>query len=707
MAPSRRIRASLPGVCLAITAFSLSVAPAARAWSAIAGTDFLEVYDPTPGEQVVAGMATTIRWNRNFDGNVKLEYHIVGSPTQSIIASTPNDGFFTWTPPDIASTNVQIRISDAADGSPVDYSDAVFTVCDPYFNKGGSLPSSTGAPAQQVALGDFNEDSVLDLVTTTPAGLSMRFGQGAGGAGNGSFGSENALSFAATARTVIVADVNEDGRLDLVAGMEDGRIMIARGNGTGAVGNGTFASPTSVAGGSSLRDVIAADVNEDGRVDLVAADLAGDRVLVYAGGGTNGTSNGTFGAPSSIPVDGARVVRAADFDEDGIVDLAVGTEGSPTTNVLLLRGLGIGAKGDGTFARSDSIGTIGDVPDLEIGDFNEDGRVDLAWLDNPANALRVSLGTGTGSNGDGHFVAAVATPTLGVTSALVAADFNRDGRMDLAAANLTGDALWIYLAKGTGSVGNGTFIRTLQLGDAYDQMTALATEDLLEDNRSDLMVFGNKASAIPPLAFFGDFDVCAAETMIVRLLAPQGAGLSWNPGQELPVRWTGSGFVGAVDIELSRDGVRWETIGSAITETVWSWTVVPPASTTCYLRVRDASIRNRAATTHSTFTITNTTVGVRADGPPVSGLSASWPNPAGASIRLTMTLARPSEAWVTVIDVAGRRVRSLARGLHEAGDHVLVWDGLRDDGTRAAPGVYFVDARWAGFRGERRIVRLN
>lgn len=705
MAPSRRRRASLRGACLALAAVSMSAVPAS--WASPAGDLELAVFDPFPGERVVAGLPTPIQWTTNYTGNVKLEYTVTGGSPQLIVASTPNDRGFTWTPPDLASTDVRIRISDVG-GLPVDYSDGAFTVCDPYFNKGGAFVSGTGSPAQQVAFGDFNEDAVLDFVTTTAAGLSLRLGQGAGGVGNGTFGSAIALNFAALARTVIVADVNEDGRLDLVAGMDDGRMMIARGNGTGTVGNGTFASPTSIAGGTSLRDVIAADVNEDGRVDLVAADLGGDRVLVYAGGGTNGTSNGSFGAPSAIPVDGARVVRAADFDEDGIVDLAVGTEGSPTTDVLLLRGLGIGAKGDGTFARSDSIRTIGDVPDLEIGDFNEDGRVDLAWLDSPASALRVGLGTGTGASGDGHFVEATGTPTLGATSALVVADFDRDGRMDMAATNLTGDALRIFLGNGTGTVGNGTFVRTLQLGDGYDQMTALATEDLLEDNRSDLLVLGNKASAIPPLAFFGDFDICAAETMNVRLLAPQGAGLSWNTGQELEVRWTGSGYFGAVDVDLSRDqGARWETIGHAITETSWRWTVVPPASTTCFLRVRPSSLRNRAVTTHSTFTITNTTVDVPSAAPRVPGLSAAWPNPGGAAIRLTMTLARASDVSVDVIDVAGRRVRSLAGGVHEGGDHVLLWDGRRDDGTRAAPGVYFVDARWDGFRGARRIVRLD
>ena len=203
-------------------------------------------------------------------------------------------------------------------------------------------------------------------------------------------------------------------------------------------------------------------------------------------------------------------------------------------------------------------------------------------------------------------------------------------------------------------------------------------------------------------------NLCAAETTAVRLLAPQGSGLSWNPGEELPIRWTGTGYVGAVDVELSRDnGVRWETIGSAITETDWSWTVVPPASTTCRLRVRDSSLRNRVDTSFLTFTIKNTTIGVAADAPRAAGLSAAWPNPGGGAIRLTMTLAAASEASVAVVDVAGRKVRSLVRGFHEAGDHVLVWDGRRDDGSRASPGVYFVDARWDGFRGTRRIVRLE
>ena len=74
----------------------------------------------------------------------------------------------------------------------------------------------------------------------------------------------------------------------------------------------------------------------------------------------------------------------------------------------------------------------------------------------------------------------------------------------------------------------------------------------------------------------------------------------------------------------------------------------------------------------------------------MSELRAARPNPVTTSASLTFALAARGEVDLGVYSVDGRRVRSLARGAYEPGEHHLTWDGAAENGTRVSPGMYFV-----------------
>jgi hypothetical protein len=143
-------------------------------------------------------------------------------------------------------------------------------------------------------------------------------------------------------------------------------VAISLGNGDGTF---TQASGSPISLGQSLSTIVTADFNSDGELDLAVTDSGGNAVIIMLGNG-----DGTFGAPTTIPVgSGPDAIIAADFNNDGKPDLAVANYGDGTITLLL-------GNGDGTFTRAaGSPYAVGNGPfQIAAADFNGDGKLDLA-----------------------------------------------------------------------------------------------------------------------------------------------------------------------------------------------------------------------------------------------------------------------------------------------------------------------------------------
>ncbi len=265
------------------------------------------------------------------------------------------------------------------------------------------------------------------------------------GNGNGTFAQPSEIQFgccAAVPMSAAVGDFNGDGKLDFVVAMSSGGsagIGLLLGN-----GDGTFQPPTMVSVFAPY-GVATGDFNNDGKLDLAVAGLGtGGYVLLGNGDGTFQPPVG-YGTPDSGTNPSAAV---GDFNGDGKLDLAF-TDGNGHVDILL-------GNGDGTFQGAvsyptgqscdpNSVAICMEVP--AIGDFNGDGKVDLAVPDVAANTVNVLLG-----NGDGTFQAPVTYPVGTQPTAVAVADFNGDGKLDLAVGNNSSSTISILLGNG-----NGTF----------------------------------------------------------------------------------------------------------------------------------------------------------------------------------------------------------------------------------------------------------
>lgn len=230
---------------------------------------------------------------------------------------------------------------------------------------GGFTGGGAHMPAANLTdpiVADLNNDGRGDVVTSGFVNFGIfrvyvMFGQA-----DGSLTAPAAYGIDGAGGQIQAVDMDTDGDLDLMIGVWSGRITFLRNNGTGAFSSSTLDVPSGLSPLAAM-----ADLNEDGIADLVASDTNGNKIFVYSATGVL-----TFGAPAAI----ASIARAdqaifADIDGDGHVDIVV--HGDDNVAIAVHRG-----RGDGTFypAVFFTVSTNSSI-DFDTADVDGDGRIDF------------------------------------------------------------------------------------------------------------------------------------------------------------------------------------------------------------------------------------------------------------------------------------------------------------------------------------------
>lgn len=402
-------------------------------------------------------------------------------------------------------------------------------------NEGGLVPQGSAPTA--VAVGDFNGDGKMDVVSANERGpgVSLLLGKG-----NGKFMARKNLAVGPKPADILAVDVNADNRLDIVtANSGSNNVTVLRGN-----GDGSFKTAKHYAVGSQPAEVVAADFNADGRIDLAVANSGSNSVSLLfgaaiggftAGGtavvGTNPTSvavgdfngddkpdlasvsggfghldinynlgTGTFGAKVNYSTGFvATSVAVSDFNGDEIDDIAVACGFPSGDGISILIG-----NDNGTLQSFAEYDVGGQSPErLAIADLDGDGIRDIVTANGhfADNSVSVILGAGDGSFGKARVYAAGQGPVD-----VAVADFNSDGILDVITADYNGDVGTVSLLRGNG---NGT------LSAANNLITRssgpIVAADMNGDGVQDLIqgrgiVGGNVLSLYPGIGngTFGD-----------------------------------------------------------------------------------------------------------------------------------------------------------------------------------------------------------
>lgn len=278
------------------------------------------------------------------------------------------------------------------------------------------------------------------------------------------------------------ADLNQDGFLDLVvANTEDQSIFLFINN-----KDGSFQDPLKLPTGRQPRSVLFGDFNEDGKIDLAVPNNDEDNIYIYTN--QSGAGGIFFSKPRSYTVGRAPFTgTVADFNGDRHLDLAIV---SRYDRLIILLG-----QGDGGFTEA-MVADAGAIPtSIVSGQFNGDAFIDLAIADNGPGSKEFVLFWG---NGDGTFKKGESLTAGMKPFSLITDDFNRDRRPDILVINGLGDSLSLFLQGADGRYG-----KPIHFGAEGGPVAAVAA-DFSGDGLLDLVVTNSRSDNISFLAGKGD-----------------------------------------------------------------------------------------------------------------------------------------------------------------------------------------------------------
>src|ERR1700683_5461551 len=355
---------------------------------------------------------------------------------------------------------------------------------------------SGGYHTSAVAIADVNGDDIPDLIAANNGTVTILLGNG-----DGTFQPAVSFNSGGNSDCVVAGDVNGDGNADLGGGDRDGSGAVLMGRGNGNFQTATRCYPS---GGNTNAAVAITDVNADGKPDIVVTNYCESNdsnctngvviVLLNEGGGTcQQTQTYSSGGYWTL------AVMVGDFNGDGKSDLAVvnycadsSCASDGTISILL-------GNGDGTFQPAVSYDAGGTPYAVAIGDVNGDGSLDLvvAGLPNsksnfPEGVVGILLG-----NGNGTFQAPVEHDSGGsLADSIAVQDVNGDGKLDVVVANNCGlNSCGVGLVDVLIGNGDGTFQAALGYGSAGADSNFVVIGDVNGDGALDIVV-SNKCEVI-------------------------------------------------------------------------------------------------------------------------------------------------------------------------------------------------------------------
>jgi hypothetical protein len=392
-------------------------------------------------------------------------------------------------------------------------------------------------PYYATVAADVNGDGKLDLICGNGQDNTLTVFTNNG---SGFFGYNSTYAVGNSPISLVAADINGDGKVALIcANSLDRTLTVLTNNGTGVFGsNATYTVASSPADAFS---VVAADVNGDGKLDLICGNHANKSSIVIL---TN-NSGGVFGSNATYAVNGDIIlVKTADVNGDGAPDIICLTVGPPCTLfVLTNNGSGIfGSNATYSVTNADNF----QANSFVVADVNGDGWPDLVYAIPFANTLTVLTNNGSG------FFGSNATYTVTNPNYITAADLTGNGLPDLVSVYTSSNTLSILTNNGSGVFGlDGTFTMGNQViaadvnGDGKMDLIGVCANSYISPTTSNTLAVLINTSTFSPPTFVPTLNINPAAYGILVSWPSVLAGWSLQQIPDLTkTNWLPSGYTG-------------------------------------------------------------------------------------------------------------------------------------------------------------------
>jgi hypothetical protein len=359
---------------------------------------------------------------------------------------------------------------------------------------------ATGANPASVAVGDLNGDGKLDLVIANSGAntVSVLLNTTAPGAATLTFAAHQDFPTGANPQSVAVGDLNGDGKLDLVvANFIASTVSVLLNTTAPGAATPTFAAKQDFPTGTNPYFVAVGDLNGDGKLDLVTANLGADTVSVLLNTTAPGAATPSFAAKQDFSTGSQpQSVAVGDLNGDGKLDLAVANDGANTVSVLL----NTTAPGAATFtfAANQDFAAGAAPTSVAVGDLNGDGKLDLVIANFSANSVSVLFNTTTPGAATPTFAAhqdfAIGSGPFSVT----VGDLNGDGKLDLVTANFNSNTVSVLLNTTAQGNPTATFTAKQDFGTGTVPIS-VAMGDLNGDGKLDLVIANFNSNTVSVL----------------------------------------------------------------------------------------------------------------------------------------------------------------------------------------------------------------
>ncbi|RMD96105.1 MAG: T9SS C-terminal target domain-containing protein, partial [Calditrichaeota bacterium] len=451
------------------------------------------------------------------------------------------------------------------------------------------------------------------------------------------------------------------------------------------------------AGGTIHLD--AADFNNDGYPDLIAADDIFDEVFFYL----NDTHGGFYFVKSLLKVKSgiSPITHIADFNKDGLTDILV-----DGPNIFLIN------LGNANFAPHEADSLIDSFSDNMVADFDNDGNLDFVATPVPGDSLRIYKGLGGTSRRFQRYLPLPARDRITTPNEEIF-DLNNDGQLDLIVKMLPydRDSLAVYM-NAKNLVFTLDRIYDPRLGFSFNQEY---TNDINNDGYLDHVVMGTPRSENSRFLMLNDRS---GGFVFSDYIPPQFRATYVNGGDfdgdgdiDLILGWTKAlnampliteGHIMILRNEGNQEFVvdREFTIGEGVKRPMFL--DMDNDGDLDILGIKKGNnifwMENTLATTVENTTESELIKGFQ--------LMQNYPNPFNSSTQINYAVAQQAEVQIRVYDITGKEVKTLVNQTQVQGRYQIRWDGLNNLGKEVSSGIYFILMKIGNSKAVNRAVLL-